>query len=101
MKWNLDITEKRICGATNWKSFNELTELEDKSGVYIFANNQLHLKYIGVFKTKSSLLEINDALKKGLGFNASLVKVLYTNTKNEAIALHNNIIELYQPVNNK
>lgn len=73
---------------------------EDRAGVYLFANADLQIKYVGKAGAGRMVIEIDDAIRHGKAYGATLVKALYTNSDANALSLENDLIGKYNPPNN-
>ena len=101
MIWNNNNShDRRVVESTRWIYLSNYTNLEQRSGVYIFANSDHQVKYIGKAGARRMVLEIESALNRGKNYGASLVKVLYTNSDPNALSLERDLINLYSPPNN-
>lgn len=107
MKWNVTSEEdSRIIERSNWISIDEYTELKENSGVYVFANDDLDVKYIGKAGKRRMVLEhvqvfeIHSAICRGKDDGATQVKALYTNSNENALTLEKELIRIYTPDNN-
>jgi len=80
--------------AGNYGTFKE------RSGVYIFANRDLQVKYVGKAGPGRMVVEIQSAINRGKDYGATLVKALYTNSDERATSLESALKEKYKPPNN-
>jgi len=80
--------------AGNYGTFKE------RSGVYIFANRDLQVKYVGKAGPGRMVVEIQSAINRGKDYGATLVKALYTNSDEKATNLESALKEKYKPPNN-
>ncbi len=102
MEWNSkDQSEWEVVDRTGWRNRENFGTIEDRSGVYILANIDLHIKYIGKAGAGRLVTRIKEALSEKKGYGATRVKVLYTNSDDKAISLKKKLIAKYDPVNNK
>ena len=75
--------------------------LENRAGVYIFADADLQVKYIGLAGAGRIVDEIYDAMyNRNKDRGASRVKALYTNSSDNARSLERDLIDKYDPPNN-
>lgn len=107
MKWIVTSEEdSRIIEKSNWISIDEYKELKENYGVYIFANDDLDVKYIGKAGKRRMVLEhiqvfeIYSAICRGKDDGATQVKALYTNNNKKALTLESDLIKKYTPQNN-
>ena len=98
MEWeNKDQKDWRVTGTTQWINKNDsdkLDRLKEEAGIYIFADRNHRVKYVGraSYNVKQRVkFQINQG-EKARG--ASLVKVLYSPD------LEADLITKYQPANN-
>jgi len=104
-----DEHEYRVVKASEWIPLNSYkTELEERAGVYIFADDDFDVKYIGkagagrmVVELKNIMtFEVYSALRRKKDTGATQVKALYTNSDDVALNYENELIEKYNPPNN-
>lgn len=117
MKWVIiDKSESRVVEATEWLPITEYKKLQARAGVYIFADDNFDVKYIGkagagrmiveVARTKEKkevskmIYEINSAIYRKKNTGATLVMALYTNSDDVALELEQELIAKYDPINN-
>jgi excinuclease UvrABC nuclease subunit len=118
MKWDIeDECDSRVIKATGWiplKAYKNI--LEDRAGVYIFADNEFDVKYLGkagagrmvventITKIKEEVanlfFEVYSAIKRKKNTSATLVKALYTNSDAVALEYEQELIKKYTPPNN-
>lgn len=102
MKWNPnDENDKRVVEHTDWLNIKDYRSFQDRAGVYIFADEEKDVKYIGTAGAGRIVDEISDAISRGKDSGATKVKVLYTNSSNDAASLESDLIDKYRPPNNK
>ena len=85
---------------SGWKFLENYDTLEPRAGVYIFANIDLQVKYVGKAGPGRMVKEIEDAIRRGKDYGATLVKAMYTNSDERAKSLEKYLIEKYDPPNN-
>jgi len=84
---------------TNWKSKN--STLDEQAGVYIIADRNRNVKYIGKAGAGRLNVEAKSAMKcRNKGRGASIIKTLITNSNAKALSLEKYLIKKYQPANN-
>ena len=74
---------------------------EHRSGVYLFANADLHIKYVGKAGPGRMVAEVQNAIGRNKAYGATLVKALYTNSDERALSLEAYLIDRYDPPNNR
>ncbi len=101
MEWNSnDNRDYRVVSSSYWRQLNNYSDLEARSGVYIFADINKQVKYIGKAGARRMVLEIESALQRGKGYGATQVKALYTNSDANALSLERDLLSKYNPPNN-
>ena len=101
MQWDSsDHSDWRIVEYTGWRYLSNYGSFEHRAGVYIFANVNLQVKYIGMAGAGRIVDEIASALRRGKDYGATRVQVLYTNSSERARSLESDLIEKYNPPNN-
>lgn len=101
MIWNSnDTNDYRVVSHAYWRQLNNYSDLEDRAGVYIFADVNKQVKYIGKAGARRMVLEIESALRREKGYGATQVKALYTNSDANALSLERDLINNYNPPNN-
>ncbi|MFZ5942062.1 MAG: hypothetical protein ACOYXB_15960 [Bacteroidota bacterium] len=101
MIWNAnDTNDSRVVSHAYWRQLNNYGDLEARSGVYIFADVNKQVKYIGKAGARRMVLEIESALNRRKGYGATQVKALYTNSDANALSLERDLINKYNPPNN-
>jgi len=101
MIWNSnDNRDYRVVSHANWRLLNNYADLEARSGVYIFADVNKQVKYIGKAGARRMVDEIYSAIQRGKGHGATQVKALYTNSDAIALSVENDLISKYNPPNN-
>ena len=102
MIWDTsDHVDYRVVGHTpRWRDMGDYETLEPRAGVYIFANANLQVKYVGKAGPGRMVVEITRAIRREKAYGATLVKALYANSDDEAKTLERDLIEKYKPPNN-
>ena len=101
MKWNpSDQQDSRIVTFTRWRNLNKYETLEERAGVYIFANIDWQVKYIGKAGAGKMVVESKNAIIRDKAYGATRVKALYTNSNEKALSLEEYLIKKYNPLNN-
>ena len=101
MEWDpSDHYDSRVVDFTRWRDLGNFGTFEERSGVYIFANVDWQVKYIGKAGAGRMVVEIQSAIKRGKDYGATRVKALYTNSTERAESLEADLIEKYNPPNN-
>ena len=95
-----DHSDYRVIAYTGWRYLENYGTCEDRAGVYLFANADLHIKYVGKAGAGRIVIEIDNAIRRGKSYGATLVKALYTNSDANALSLESNLIAKYNPMNN-
>lgn len=105
MQWKLeDDNDQRVLTRTGWvdiEIYKTVDTLEKKVGVFIFADTNKEVKYIGKAGADKMIDEIYNALCKYKARDATLVKALYTNSDTNAQSLKTDLIKKYNPLNNR
>ena len=101
MIWDIsDHNDYRIVDYLNWRYLENYGTFEHRSGVYLFADANFHIKYVGKAGPGRMVAEIESAINRGKGYGASRVKALYTNSDEKALSLEGYLISKYAPPNN-
>ena len=101
MEWsNKDQRDSKAVQNTRWMNIEYYENLENRAGVYIFANISHQVKYIGKAGAYRIVKEIASAISRDKDRGATLVKVLYTNSSSNAKSLERTLIDKYNPPNN-
>ena len=101
MLWDSrDHSDSRIVEYTGWRYLENYGNMEHRSGVYIFANKDLQVKYIGKAGPSRMVAEITSAIGRDKDYGATLVKAIYTNSDVRALSLEGDLIDKYNPPNN-
>jgi len=101
MIWDAsDQQDWRVVDYSGWLSLQNYGNLENKAGVYIFADASHDVKYIGKAGAGRMVDEISNAISRGKNTGATLVKALYTNSSENAQSLETDLIRKYNPPNN-
>jgi len=85
---------------SGWLKLENYKNLEERSGVYIFASSDLQVKYVGKAGARRIVQEVGNAISRGKAYGASEVKALYTNSDDNALSLERVLLEKYKPPNN-
>ena len=102
MVWQVsDEQNWRVVESSLWLNIEDYKQLQPRTGVYIFASAIFDVKYVGKAGAGRMIDEIADAIRRGKNLGASIVKALYTNSDEDAIAFEGYLIEKYQPPNNE
>lgn len=101
MKWDSsDHSDYRVVDYSGWRDLSNYGTFEERSGVYVFANSDLQVKYIGKAGPGRMVVEIQSAIGRGKNFGASQVKAIYTNSNDRALSLEGALVDKYDPPNN-
>ena len=101
MQWDIsDHQDWRVVDNTRWLNINNYRNLEERAGVYIFANVNHQVKYIGKAGAGRIVDETYNAIYRGKNRGATQVKVLYTNSNSNALSLEAKLKDKYRPPNN-
>lgn len=107
MKWKKSSeNDERIIDKSDWTLIDNYQELKESSGVYVFINDDMDVKYIGKAGKRRMVLEhiqvfeIYSAICRGKDDGASKVKALFTNNNENALSLERDLIHEYSPQNN-
>ncbi len=65
---------------------------EHREGVYLFANVDLQIRYIGKAGAGRMVSEIQSAINRGKDYGAKKVKALYTNSEERTLSLEQALI---------
>ncbi len=102
MEWDSnDQRDYRVVAIGDWRSLESYQDLEAKAGVYIFADAGLRVKYIGKAGAGGMVDEVGDAIRTDKAYQATRVKALYTNSNKNAQSLGAELIDKYDPPNNR
>lgn len=101
MQWeSVDAKDSRVVSSTGWRKKQNYGSFESRAGVYILANANHQVKYVGKAGPGRVVDAISDAKKRNKDFGATLIKVLYTNSNQKALSLSKKLIKKYDPPNN-
>jgi len=101
MIWDYsDHSDYRVVDYSRWRNLENYGTFEPRAGVYLFANVDLHIKYVGKAGAGRMVDEIESAINRGKAYGATLVKALYTNSEEKALSLETALKEKYNPPNN-
>jgi len=102
MEWDSsDQRDYRVVTIGEWRSVENHQDLEPRTGVYIFADAGLRVKYIGKAGAGGMVDEVADAIRRDKAYQATRVKALYTNSYKNAQSLEAGLIDKYDPPNNR
>lgn len=103
MKWDdSDFNDSRIVEFSDWIPKHDYKdEFEHRAGVYVFANKNYDVKYIGKAKAGRMIDEIYDAMRpredRQKDNGSTLIIALYTNSSDKAIQLEKALQRKYDP----
>ena len=98
MEWDsTDANDYRVVARSRWRDIDNYRGLQARAGVYVFANINLQVKYVGKAGPGRIVDEIASALYRRKDFGATRVKALYTNSDSNALSLERKLIDLYDP----
>jgi len=101
VRWDhKDGWDRRVVKDTGWRFIENYETFEERAGIYLFANVDLQVKYVGKAGAGRIVAEIESAIRRGKDHGATQVKVLYTNSSAAAQDLETYLIRKYEPVNN-
>lgn len=101
MMWDAsDHSDNRVVEFTRWRYLSNYGTFEERSGVYIFANKDWQVKYVGKAGPGRMVVEIQSAINRRKDYGATIVKALYTNSDERAVSLESTLIVKYNPPNN-
>ena len=101
MEWEQsDHNDSRIVTITRWRDLGNFGTFEHRAGVYIFADINWQVKYVGKAGAGRMVVEIQSAINRRKDYGATRVKALYTNSDERAKSLETYLIEKYNPPNN-
>ena len=102
MKWDSsDKLDSHIVDSGRWFKLSSAQENAPvRSGVYVFANSELQVKYVGKAGASRLRAEIQNALYREKGRGASQFAWFATNSDDKAWSLESDLIAKYQPSNN-
>ena len=102
MEWeSSDQHDSRVVAFTRWRDLQNYGTFEERAGVYIFANVDWQVKYIGKAGAGRMVVEIESAINRDKDYGATRVKALYTNSSEKALSLEGDLIDKYDPPNNR
>ncbi|HEC88522.1 MAG TPA: hypothetical protein ENI52_04305 [Thermoplasmata archaeon] len=102
MKWdNDDYSDWRVVEHGGWcDKENIRLKFPERAGVYVFADIDLQVKYIGSAGAGRLREEAISAIRRGKGRGASKANWLATNSEENARSLEYELINKYNPSNN-
>lgn len=92
---------REVVAVGEWRSLENYQDLKPRAGVYIFADAGLQVKYIGKAGAGRMVNEVADAISRDKAYHATRIKALYTNSDANARLLEGNLIDKYDPPNNR
>jgi len=103
MQWDPnDVLDPRVSAFSEWWiNLKDFETLESRSGVYMLANANYDIKYIGTAGSHGMTEEIRDAINRKKSKGTTKVRALYTNSTEKAQSLKKYLITKYNPVNNR
>ena len=102
MIWEIgDHEDHRIMYYTFWKDIVNYKTIEKRSGVFLFADENHDIKYIGKANFGEMVNEIFSALRSKKELGSTLLKVLFTNTGENTSKLEIDLVKKYNPHNYK
>jgi len=100
MQWdNTDGWDYRVVSSTGWRNLVSF-DAEERAGVYLFADSNLNIKYVGKAGARRMGNEVQSAMDRGKARGAMKVRIFYTNSDARALELEKMLIFKYQPPNN-
>lgn len=101
LEWDTsDHQDYRVVAFTRWRDLENFGTFEHRAGVYVFANIDWQVKYIGKAGAGRMVVEIQSAINRDKAYGATRVKALYTNSDERAQTLESYLIGKYDPPNN-
>ena len=101
MQWETsDHQDWRAIDHTRWLNIGNYQNLKARAGVYVFADVNHQVKYIGKAGAGRIVDETYNAIYRDKNRGATQVKVLYTNSDSNATSLEAKLIDKYNPPNN-
>jgi hypothetical protein len=98
MIWEVsDNLDWRVGEYTGWVDVRNYKQIENRSGVFILVDCDLHVKYIGIADRGEMKDEIERILVKMKGGTFSRIKVLFTNSSAYAELLMPVLVKKYNP----
>ena len=103
MQWDPnEVVDSRVVAFSEWWiNLKDFGELEARAGVYLFANANYDVKYIGKAGAGRMVEEVRCVINRKKNKGATKVRALYTNANEKALSLEKYLIEKYNPVNNR
>ena len=100
MKWQAsDEEDRRVVEKTDWRDVLDYGELGGKTGIFIFVNHSLHVKYIGSVVQGGMAQGLDTAIRRGKHWGAQKVMVLYADSETGAVELEGELKGKYRPSN--
>ena len=101
MHWDImDTKEIGISEHTHWSRLRDYDELAQGTGVFIFADDEHKVKYIGKAGPRKFVEDIAQALAKGKGEEATMLMALYMKNGQSAKHVYRLLINKSLPPNN-
>ena len=102
MKFDIDDHSLgKVKDHTYWIDLDNYDQtLDTKTGVFIFASANHHVRYIGKAEPGNMLSAVRGAKDAGKDWQATLVKALYTGSTEATRSLKKGLKMKYQPLNN-
>ncbi len=101
MKWNSSVQyDPKVVDYTGWRYVNKHSQFPERSGVYVFTNEFLEVRYVEAAGSGQINEKISSARKSGKDYDVTRIKVLYTDSDESAYRLGQDLIERYEPPNN-
>ncbi|MBA7695553.1 hypothetical protein ES703_104182 [subsurface metagenome] len=101
MKWQKsEGKDSRVVMEAGWKPIKDYKTLEQRGGVYIFADDSEDVKYVGYASIPRMVAEIGNSISEEKGRYATQVRVLYTDSDSNTISLSKDLRIKYSPVHN-
>ncbi|MFQ5962164.1 MAG: hypothetical protein ACE5MG_12285 [Candidatus Methylomirabilales bacterium] len=95
-----DHWDSRVVEYSGWRLIWNYESFEPRAGVYVFADANLSVKYVGKAGPGRMVVEVASAIRRGKDYMATRVKALYTNSDDRAKSLERDLIRAYNPPNN-
>jgi hypothetical protein len=104
MKWDDSEREARwVKDATEWMDIKELDSMRSGPGVFVFADDGLMVKFVGMNEKEDDLPEncITSAMAEGRAGSSTGVLFFYTDTGSSARIFHDFLVRKYDPPYNQ
>lgn len=96
-----DNFDNRVVKASDWIDIWRPDTLENRAGVYIFADIDQLVMYVGKAGAGRMADEVKNAIYRGKNNGAVMIKALYTNSDDNAWSLETDLRNKYNPPNNR